>query len=80
VCFLALAGVVDWRQFLKFGRWWVLAASLISALLTPSPDVGSMLMMMTPLVVLYFAAIGIAYLVGPKAPKDQDDDSSAGAS
>src|SRR6185436_11097465 len=23
VCFLALAGVVDWKQLLKFGRWWI---------------------------------------------------------
>ena len=82
VCFLALAGVVDWKQLLKFGRWWVALAAVVSAVLTPSPDVGSQLMMMTPLIVLYFAAIGIAYLVGPKPSKpDEDLDSgAAGAS
>jgi sec-independent protein translocase protein TatC len=74
VCFLALAGVVDWRQLLKFGRWWVALAAVISAVLTPSPDVGSQLMMMTPLIVLYFAAIGVAYVVGPKPIKDEAPD------
>ena len=80
VCFLALAGIVNWRQLLKFGRWWVALASVIAGVLTPSPDVGSQLMMMTPLVVLYFLAVGIAYLIGPKAPsedKADDDDDAA---
>jgi len=50
---LALAGIVDWKQLLKFSRWWIVAASVIAALLTP-PDVGSMMMMFVPLVLLYF--------------------------
>jgi sec-independent protein translocase protein TatC len=79
VCFLALAGVVDWKQLLKFGRWWIAVASILSAVLTPSPDVGSQLMMMTPLVVLYFAAIGVAYLIGPK-PSKENEDPDSGAS
>ena len=66
VSFLALAGIVNWKQLLKFGRYWVLVASVIAAVLTPSPDVGSQLMMMGPLVVLYYAAVGVAYLIGPK--------------
>jgi sec-independent protein translocase protein TatC len=83
VAFLALAGVVNWKQLLKFGRWWVLLAAIIGGILTPSPDVGSQLMMMTPLIVLYFAAVGIAYLIGPKVPHvpkeppDAPDDTNA---
>lgn len=71
VCFLALAGIVNWKQLMKFGRWWVALAAVISAVLTPSPDVGSQLMMMGPLVVLYFAAVAIAYFVGPKPSEDE---------
>ncbi len=75
VAFLALAGIVNWKQLLKFGRWWVLLASILAGVLTPSPDVGSQMMMLTPLVVLYFAAVGIAYLIGPKveAKKPEQD-------
>jgi sec-independent protein translocase protein TatC len=76
VAFLAVAQLVNWKQLLKFGRWWILLASIIAAVLTPSPDVGSQLMMMTPLVVLYFAAVGIAYLIGPKVEPEAPDEAS----
>jgi len=65
VSFLAIAGLVNWKQLLSFGRWWVLIASILAAILTP-PDVGSQMMMMIPLVGLYFLSVGIAYFVGPK--------------
>lgn len=74
ITFLALAGVVDWKQLLRWGRWWVVAASVIAALLTP-PDIGSMMMMFVPLVVLYYISVGIAFFVGKKrpAPTPADD-------
>jgi sec-independent protein translocase protein TatC len=67
VTFLSLVGLVNWKQLLSFGRWWVVIASVIAAVLTP-PDVGSQLMMLVPLVVLYFLSVGIAYFLGPKPP------------
>jgi sec-independent protein translocase protein TatC len=72
VTFLSLAGVVNWKQLYEFGRWWVLCSAVLSALLTP-PDVGSQLMMIIPLVVLYFMSVGIAYFVGPKVEPEEDD-------
>jgi sec-independent protein translocase protein TatC len=72
VTFLALAGIVNWKQLLKFGRWWVVIASVIAAVLTP-PDVGSQLM--SPLVVLYFMSVGLAYLFGPKPPEEEKEGS-----
>jgi sec-independent protein translocase protein TatC len=65
VAFLALAGIVNWKQLLKFGRWWVLIAAIIAGILTP-PDVGSQLLMLGPLVVLYYLSVGIAFFLGPK--------------
>lgn len=65
VAFLAMAGIVNWKQLLMFGRWWILIASVIAALLTP-PDVGSQMMMLVPLVVLYYLSVGVAYVLGPK--------------
>jgi sec-independent protein translocase protein TatC len=65
VAFLAMAGLVNWKQLLNFGRWWILIASIIAALLTP-PDVGSQMLMLIPLVVLYYLSVGVAFLLGPK--------------
>lgn len=62
VTFLSAIGMVTWRGLLKFARWWILAASFLAAFLTP-PDVASQLIMLVPLVVLYFFSIGIAYLI-----------------
>jgi sec-independent protein translocase protein TatC len=67
VTFLSLVGLVNWKQLMSFGRWWVVIASIIAAVLTP-PDVGSQMMMLIPLVVLYFLSVGIAYFLGPKPP------------
>ena len=44
VSFLSLAGMVNWRQLLTFGRWWVVIASVLAAVLTPTPDAGSMML------------------------------------
>lgn len=65
VAFLAMAGIVNWKQLLMFGRWWVLIAAVLAAILTP-PDVGSMMMMLVPLVVLYYLSVVVAFVLGPK--------------
>ncbi len=67
ITFLSFAGVVNWRQLVRFARWWLLISSVVAAVLTP-PDVGSQLMMLIPLNVLYWISIGLAALFGPKPP------------
>jgi sec-independent protein translocase protein TatC len=79
VTFLALVGIVNWKQLLKFGRWWVVIASIIAAVLTP-PDVGSQMLMLVPLVVLYFMSVGLAYLFGPKVEPEAKAGGEAGDS
>jgi sec-independent protein translocase protein TatC len=69
VTFLAAAGVVTWRQLLKFSRWWILIAAVLSAILTP-PDPGSMMLMFIPLVLLWFLSVLFAALIGRKKKKD----------
>ena len=76
VTFLALAGIVNWRQLLAFGRWWVVIASVLSAVLTPTPDAGSMLLMLVPLVVLYYASVLLAYIFGPKSASESEADAA----
>ena len=62
VTFLAGAGMVTWQQLLKFSRWWIVCAAFISMLLTPQ-DVYTMVMMLVPLVLLYFVGVGCAYVL-----------------
>jgi len=40
----------------------------VAAVLTPGPDVASQLLMATPLLVLYWLSIGVAWLVARPAP------------
>jgi sec-independent protein translocase protein TatC len=53
-------------------------ATVIAAVLTP-PDVGSQLLMLLPLIVLYFMSVGLAYLFGPKVPPADKPEGEAGA-
>ena len=61
--FLAMTGVVDWRQLLKFGRWFIVIAAVVAAVLTP-PDVGSQMMMLVPLITLYYFSVLLAFFFG----------------
>ncbi|MEM8606820.1 MAG: twin-arginine translocase subunit TatC [Myxococcota bacterium] len=62
VTFLAGAGIVTWQQLLRFSRWWVVVAAFISMLLTPQ-DVYTMVMMLIPLVLLYYVGVLLAYFI-----------------
>jgi len=75
ITFLAMAEIVDWRQLLSFGRWWLVVSAVLSALLTPQ-DVLSMVLMMVPLVVLYYLSVAFAFFLGRKKQREraeQDD-------
>jgi len=63
--FLAASGIVNYKQMWKFGRWFILIAFILGAVLTP-PDVASQLVMAIPMCLLYFASIGLAYIFGRK--------------
>ncbi len=65
--FLARAGAVTHRTMLGYWRYAVVGIFIAAAVLTPGPDVASQLLMATPLLVLYGASIGVAYVFG-RAP------------
>jgi sec-independent protein translocase protein TatC len=46
---------------------------VLAAVLTPTADAVSMMMMMAPMVLLYFLAVGLAFLFGPKVPAKTKD-------
>ena len=79
---LNLAHVLPGRLLLKGWRMAVFLIALFAAVMTPSPDPWSMIIMAIPMVALFFIAVGIALLVDrSRARKDpyaglSDDEAS----
>jgi sec-independent protein translocase protein TatC len=65
--FLARLGVVTHRTLIGWSRYAVLAIFVVAAILTPGPDIASQLLMAGPLLILYIASIGVAYVVARPA-------------
>lgn len=65
VFFLSVAGVVNHHHLIKFGRYFVVIAFVIGAVITP-PDPTSQFLLAIPLCVLYAISIGIAWIFGKK--------------
>ena len=62
VVLLNFAGVISAQSIIKSWRMAILIIILFTAIATPAADVVSMFLLAIPMVVLYFAAYGIAYL------------------
>jgi sec-independent protein translocase protein TatC len=62
--FLARLGVVDHRMLIAWFRYAVLLIFILAAVLTPGPDVASQVLLAAPLLVLYGASVGVAYVFG----------------
>jgi sec-independent protein translocase protein TatC len=63
IYFLAMVGLVTHRGLWKFNRWFVVIAFIVGAILTPSPDVVSQMMMAAPMIILYNLSILLAWNV-----------------
>lgn len=68
--FLSIAGIINYLQLIRFGRWFVLVAFIVAAIITP-PDITSQLLMAVPMCLLYVISIGLAYLFGKKPTEEQ---------
>jgi len=62
--FLAKLGVVNTKMLGKFRRFWIVAAAVIAAVVTPTPDPVNMMIVMIPLVLLYEVGILLVRLAG----------------
>ena len=71
IYFLAMSGMVTPKGLWKFNRWFVVIAFIIGAVLTPSPDVVSQLMMAGPMIVLYNLSILVSWYVTVKREKKE---------
>lgn len=69
IVLLNFAGVISAQSIIKSWRVAILVIILFTAIATPAADVGSMFLLAVPMVVLYFAAYGIAVLHDRRAAK-----------
>jgi sec-independent protein translocase protein TatC len=72
IFFLALFGIVDAKFLLKHFRYAILAIFVIAAIICPMQDPLSMCLFASPMLVLYFFGVGIAYYVHPARRKARE--------
>jgi sec-independent protein translocase protein TatC len=72
IFFLALFGIVDAKFLLRHFRYAVLAIFLIAAIICPMPDPFSMCLFASPMLVLYFLGVAVAYFVHPDHRKRKE--------
>src|SRR5687768_4807857 len=65
VFFLARMGVVTARWMMRQFKYAVLIIFIVAAVITPSADVASQLIVGVPMIGLYIISIAIAFIVGP---------------
>jgi sec-independent protein translocase protein TatC len=63
IFFLTLFGIVTPKFLFVNSKYAILVIAIIAAVVTPTPDALTMLVVMAPMVVLYFAGIGVSALV-----------------
>lgn len=61
---LAKLGIVTWRGFARWMRYWIVVAFILGALITPTFDPINQSLVAVPLIFLYGAGIGLAWLAG----------------
>lgn len=71
VYFLAATGIVEPRTLLRGTKYGVLAAFVAAAVLTPTPDVVTQLLLAGPLCVLYLVGVAAGYLFAPRRTRDE---------
>jgi sec-independent protein translocase protein TatC len=69
IFFLALFGIVDAKFLIKNFRYAVMAIFLLAAVICPDPSPVGMCLFATPMLVLYFVGVGVAYFVHPNRRK-----------
>jgi len=75
--FFARIGLITHKALLGFARYAIVLIFIVAAVLTPSPDVASQVLLAAPLLVLYALSIGVAYLFG-KNPAAEEDQAESG--
>jgi sec-independent protein translocase protein TatC len=66
VYFLAATGLVEPKTLLRGTKYGVLVSFVLAAVLTPTPDVVTQLLLAGPLCALYLVGVGAGYLFAPR--------------
>jgi sec-independent protein translocase protein TatC len=72
VFFLAKMGLVTARFLWKHGKYAILIAYIVAAVITPTGDPVNQTIFAAPMIVLYFLSIIIAWVVNPRSRQDRD--------
>jgi sec-independent protein translocase protein TatC len=72
IFFLALFGIVDAKFMLRHFRYAVLIIFIVAAIICPDPSPITMSIFASPMLVLYFLGVGVAYFVHPSHRKAKE--------
>jgi sec-independent protein translocase protein TatC len=72
IFFLALFGIVDAKFLLRHFRYAILAIFIIAAIICPMQDPFSMCLFASPMLVLYFLGVAVAWFVHPARRKPKE--------
>ena len=70
---LAALGVVTPVFLLRHFRWAVLIIFVVSAIITPTPDIVNLCVFAVPALLLYLLGVGAAFLVAPKPGAEAEE-------
>jgi len=79
IFFLTKIGIVNAPLLSKYRRYAILMIFIAAAVLTPSPDAFSQILMAVPLMFLYEVSIFVARYAGKKKTAVDDDEQAAAA-
>jgi sec-independent protein translocase protein TatC len=77
IYFLALTGIVEPRALLRGTKYGVLVSFVVAAVVTPTPDIVTQLLLAGPLCLLYLVGVAAAYLLTPRRKTAEADTASA---
>jgi sec-independent protein translocase protein TatC len=66
MAFVSRLGVVSAKQFLSVWKFAVVGIAVLAALITPTPDPFNMMLVMIPLLMLYFLGIFLSWITQPR--------------
>jgi sec-independent protein translocase protein TatC len=78
MAFAARLGVVTAKQLLSVWKFAIVAAAVIAALITPTPDPFNMILVMIPLDALYFLGVLMARIAQRRQPRGEQPETKRG--
>ena len=72
IFFLSVLGIVNAKFLLKNLRYAVLIIFIVAAVITPTPDIPTMMVFAMPMLLLYMVGVLVAWIFGKKRLKHED--------